>query len=214
MPPTSLRIPSFFSANTLHVVVVDPGVGSERAIHYVEIGSQRILGPDNGCLATLFSEAGLPTVLRQVRASRFFRPSVAPTFHGRDIFAPVGAHLSLGLNPARLGPSVSQWVRLELPQPKLTKNGVKGEVAFVDPFGYLISNIPAEMVRQQPGILRIGKGSLKRFAWVRSYAEASPGDLAALISSNGILEVAIVQGNAARRMGAWVGTPLGVGFTR
>jgi S-adenosyl-L-methionine hydrolase (adenosine-forming) len=222
IPPQDVRYASHFLANslpffpssTLHVVVVDPGVGGERVILYVEIGGQRILAPDNGCLSNLFFEAEPPTVVRHVRASRFFRPSVSPTFHGRDIFAPVAGHLSLGLHPARLGPSVSQWVRLELPQPKLTRNGIDGEVAFVDPFGNVISNIPAEMVQQRPEILRIGKRLLKRFAWVRSYADAKPGELAALVSSNGKLEVAIVQGNAARRLGARVGTPLGVGFAR
>jgi S-adenosylmethionine hydrolase len=204
----------FYPSGTLHVVVVDPGVGSERAILYVEIGGQRILAPDNGCLSTLFSEAEPPAVLRHVRASRFFRPNVCATFHGRDIFAPVAGHLSLDLNPARLGPSVSHWVRLELPQPKLTKNRIDGEVAFIDPFGNLISNIPAEMVQRQPVVLRIGKRTFKQLAWVCCYAEAKPGELAALISSNGNLELAIVQGNAAQRLGARVGTPLGVGFAR
>jgi len=222
IPPQDVRYASYFLANSLpffpsgalHVVVVDPGVGSERAILYAEVSGQRILAPDNGCLSTLFSEAEPPTVLRHVRASRFFRPNVSPTFHGRDIFAPVAGHLSLGLHPARLGPSASQWVRLDWPQAKLTRNGIEGEVAFVDPFGNLISNIPVEMIQQRPEILRIGKRSLKRFAWVRSYADAKPGELAALISSNGKLEVAVVQGNAARQLRASVGTPLGVGFTR
>jgi S-adenosylmethionine hydrolase len=202
----------YFPAGTLHVVVVDPGVGTERAILYVEVAGQRLLAPDNGCVSTLLAEVGPPSVLRHVRASRFWRPSVSPTFQGRDIFAPVAGHLSLGLNPARLGPVVSEWVRIETPAPKQICNGIEGEVVFVDPFGNLLSNIPAEMVRQRPDVLRVGKRRLKRFAWVRSYAEAKPGDLAALLSSNGRLEVAVVQGNAARRLGARVGTPLSVGF--
>jgi S-adenosylmethionine hydrolase len=222
IPPQDVRYAAYFLANallyfptgTLHVVVVDPGVGTERAILYAEVAGQRVLAPDNGCLSSFLGEAGPPIVVRHVRASRFWRPTVSPTFHGRDIFAPVAGQLSLGLNPARLGPVVSEWIRLETPEPKQTMNGIAGEVVFVDPFGNLISNIPAELVRRRPDVLRVGKRSLKRFAWVRSYAEAKPGELAALISNNGRLEVAIVQGNAGRRLGARVGTSLGVGFDR
>ena len=220
IPPQDVRYAAYFLANslpffpsgTLHVVVVDPGVGSERAILYGEVAGQRVLAPDNGCLSAIFAEAGPPIALRHVRASRFWRPNVSPTFHGRDIFAPVAGHLSLGLNPARLGPSVSRWLQLEMPHPTLTTKGIEGEVVFVDPFGNLISNIPVDMVSQRPGVLRIGKRTVHKFAWVRSYAEAKPGELAALISSNGKLEVAVVQGNAARRLGARVGTSLSVGF--
>jgi hypothetical protein len=96
----------------------------------------------------------------------------------------------------------------------VTKYGIEGEVAFIDPFGNLISNIPAELVVQRPGVLRIGKRTVHKLAWVSCYAEAKPGELAALFSSNGKLEVAVVQGNAARRLGARVGTLLGVGFAR
>jgi S-adenosylmethionine hydrolase len=222
IPPQDVRYAAYFLANsvpffpagTMHVVVVDPGVGSERAILYGEVAGQRVLAPDNGCLCALFADTGPPTIIRHVRASRFWRPVVSPTFHGRDIFAPVAGHLSLGLNPARLGPSVSDWIRLEIPQPMVTKYGIEGEVAFIDPFGNLISNIPAELVVQRPGVLRIGKRTVHKLAWVSCYAEAKPGELAALFSSNGKLEVAVVQGNAARRLGARVGTLLGVGFAR
>jgi S-adenosylmethionine hydrolase len=153
-------------------------------------------------------------MVRHVREARFWRPTVCLTFHGRDIFAPVAGRLSKGLDPQELGPSVSEWARLETPAPRTIANGTVGEVLFVDPFGNLISNIPEEQVRKKPDRLLVGKHWFKRFAWVRTYAEAKSGTLAALISSDGKLEVAVVQGNAARRFRACVGTPLGVRFAR
>jgi S-adenosyl-L-methionine hydrolase (adenosine-forming) len=220
IPPQDVRYASYFLAaalpyfppQTLHVVVVDPGVGSERAILYAEVAGQRVLAPDNGCLTALFTECGPPTNLRRVRASRYFRPEVSATFHGRDIFAPVAGHLSLGLDPAKLGPSVGDWVRLETPAPEITKDGICGEVAFVDHFGNLISNIPAEMVRDKPRCVRIGRRVIRQFAWVRTYAEARPGELALLVSSDGKMELAIAQGNAARRLRARPGTPFILNF--
>jgi S-adenosyl-L-methionine hydrolase (adenosine-forming) len=220
IPPQNIRYADYFLASalpcfpseTLHVVVVDPGVGSERAILYAEVADQRVLAPDNGCLSSLFVRIGPPSAVRHVREPRFWRSSVSATFHGRDIFAPVAGHLSQGTDPAILGPVVTEWVTLESPAPRSVKVGIAGQVLFVDSFGNLISNIPAEMVHKRPIRLRVGGRSLSRFRWVNSYAEAKPGQLVALISSDGRLEVAVVQGSAARRLHARVGTPLVVGF--
>jgi S-adenosylmethionine hydrolase len=222
IPPQDVRYTDYFLASalsyyphgTLHVVVVDPGVGSERAILYAEVAGQRVLAPDNGCLTSLFANLGPSNVVRHVREPRFWRPSISSTFHGRDIFAPVAGYLSTGIDPALLGPLFTGWVTLDLPPPRKIAHGIEGEVAFVDPFGNLISNIPSRMIRRKPSVLRIGRRSLGRFAWVRSYAEAKSGQIAALISSDDRLEVAVVNGNAARRLHASVGTPLAVGFAR
>jgi S-adenosylmethionine hydrolase len=220
IPPQDVRYASYFLAaalpyfppQTLHVTVVDPGVGSERAILYAEVAGQRMLAPDNGCLTALFAERGPPTNVRRVRASRYFRPEISATFHGRDIFAPVAGHLSLGLDPAKLGPSVGDWVRLETPAPQQTKDEIRGEVVFVDHFGNLITNIPADMVRDRPQLVRIGRRMIRRFTWVRTYAEVQPGEVALLVASDGKIELAIAQGNAARRLRAGPGTPLVVLF--
>src|SRR5262249_40579385 len=193
IPPQDVRYASYFLAaalpyfppRTLHVVVVDPGVGSERAILYAEVAGQRVLAPDNGCLTSLFAERGPPALVRCVRASRFFRPEVSSTFHGRDIFAPVAGHLSQGLEAAKLGPSVGNWVLLETPAPQQTKDEIRGEVVFVDHFGNLISNIPADMVPDKPRLVRVGRRMIRRFVWVRTYAEAQPGEVALLVSSDG-----------------------------
>jgi S-adenosylmethionine hydrolase len=205
---------SYFPSGALHLVVVDPGVGGERAILYGEVAGQRVLAPDNGCLTSLFANLGHPSVVRHVRDPRFWRPSISSTFHGRDIFAPVAGHLSTGLDPAQLGPLFTGWVTLALPKPRKIANGIEGEVVFVDPFGNLISNIPGKMIRKKPSVVRIGLRSFKRFAWVSSYAEAKSGQIAALISSDDKFELAVVNGNAARRLHARIGTPLAVGFAR
>jgi S-adenosylmethionine hydrolase len=222
VPPQDVRHAAFFlagavpyfPAGTLHVVVVDPGVGSERAVLYVETDGQRLLAPDNGCWTSLLKPGSPgPRVIR-VAEPRYWRQPVSATFHGRDIFAPVAGHLSLGVDPADLGPSVTEWVHLpEPPPPRPGMNSLTGQVVFVDHFGNLITNIAAEGL-QPPTVLGVGKQGRKRFRWVRTYAEASPGTLVALASSNGMLEVAVVQGNAARALKAGVGTPVTVGWAR
>jgi S-adenosylmethionine hydrolase len=222
VPPQDVRYAAYFlagaipyfPAHALHVVVVDPGVGSERAVLYVEVDGHRLLVPDNGCWTSLLREGGPPPRVLRVEESRYWRQPVSATFHGRDVFAPVAGHLSLGLDPGRLGPAAAEWVRLTVPRPAAGMNSIRGEVIFVDHFGNLITNIPAEG-RQPPDVLHVGKRTYRRgFRWVRTYADAAPGALVALASSNGMLEVAVAQGNAARKLAAGVGTPVTVGWVR
>src|SRR5262249_35067851 len=119
IPPQDVRHAAYFIASSIpyfpsdaiHVVVVDPGVGSERAILYVEIEGHRLLVPDNGCWTVL---KGAPPRVIRVAERAFWRPEPSNTFHGRDIFAPVAGHLSLGLDPVLLGPAVDHWERLEI----------------------------------------------------------------------------------------------------
>src|SRR5262245_5025923 len=107
----------FFPPGVIHVVVVDPGVGSERAVLYVEAAGHRLLVPDNGCWTEFAQILPAPPVVRRVSESCYWRPTVSATFHGRDIFAPVAGWLSRGLNPENLGPLVSNWAHLEMPAP-------------------------------------------------------------------------------------------------
>jgi S-adenosylmethionine hydrolase len=225
IPPQDVRHAAYFLATALpyfppevlHVIVVDPGVGSERALLYVEVDGHRLLVPDNGCWTELSrGSASRPTVIR-LAEQRYWRQPVSNTFHGRDILAPVAGHLSRGLDPARLGSTVESWVRMETPAIRIGMNCVSGEVVFIDHFGNLLTNIPREQVagkRSPPRVFQIGKESRKRLPWVRTYAEARPGTLIALISSNHVLEIAISQGSAAKRLRARIGTPVTVGWER
>jgi hypothetical protein len=215
IPPQALRHAALFLAgavpyfppSVIHVVVVDPGVGTERALLYVEVEGHRLLVPDNGCWTSLLRPgAPAPQVIR-LAEPRFWRQPVSATFHGRDVLAPVAAHMSLGVNPQQLGPPVKEWVRPETPLPVESAEGIAGEVVFVDHFGNLITNIPGEWIGASAAV-RVGPRAVPRL--VRTYGEAAPGDLVALVSSAGLLEVAVVQGNAADRLQVGVGAPVTV----
>jgi S-adenosylmethionine hydrolase len=204
----------YFPPGTIHLVVVDPGVGTDRALLCVEIGGQVIVAPDNGCWTSLEKSLGAPLVHR-ITEPRFHRESVSATFHGRDILAPAAGHLSLGVRPEQLGYVVSTWVRWEPPEPRPGCNQIAGEILFVDEFGNLITNISAGELKQPPDILVVGEQTLRdSFRWVRTYGEAPPGTLVALIGSNGHMEIAVVQGSAAARLKAGVGTSVVIGWER
>jgi S-adenosylmethionine hydrolase len=215
LPPQDLRAASFFLCSaipyfpegTLHVFVVDPGVGTERAILYVETCGQRLLVPDNGCWTALAAKSRQPPRVIRVSERRYWRTEVSATFHGRDIFAPVAGHLSLGVKPEELGPAADTWIKLSWPAPRITPQAIEGEVLVVDDFGNLITSIPGEeYLRNLTSARRITVGGSLVERQVRTYGEAPPGTLVGLVSSAGMFEVAVVQGNAARRLGAAAGT--------
>lgn len=206
IPPQDLRqaawflrdsIP-WFPLGTLHVVVVDPGVGTERALLYVEVGGQRLLAPDNGCWTSL----GTPDRVLRLTDSRYWHPRVSSTFHGRDILAPVAGHLARGVAPETMGVLTAEWTRLPLSQPRREGQRILGEVAVVDQFGNLISDVQLE---GGWSVVHLGPHRIGRR--VRTYGDAHPGELVALVGSSGYVEVAVVQGNAALRLEARVGTP-------
>ena len=216
LPPQDLRQTAFvlvsalpyFPPETLHVVIVDPGVGSQRSIVYVELANLRVLAPDNGCWTWLL-EGGRrrPRVIR-LAEKRYWRSRISPTFHGRDIFAPVAANLSLGLDPRELGPIVADWVRLDRPTPRHDDGGICGEVIYVDRFGNLIVNIPGEALTLDDRPKRVRVDGIEVPRIVRTYSEVEPGTLIALVSSGEWLEVAVNQGDAARQLDAHIGTPV------
>jgi S-adenosylmethionine hydrolase len=233
IPAQDLRQTAYFLRNVLpcfapgplHVIVVDPGVGSDRALLYVEADGHRLLVPDNGCWTVFDADAALE--VRRLAEPRFWRQPVSSTFHGRDILAPVAAHLSLGVDPALLGPELSDWVALEPSRPRLdaAMGRVIGQVQFVDTFGNLITDISGaalfNLTQTAPGRggkrrttqwhdwpahlhIRVDTAEVTQF--VRTYAFADPGKLVFLFSSDGFLEIAVVQGSAAAELGAQVGT--------
>jgi S-adenosylmethionine hydrolase len=202
----------FFPKGTVHLAVIDPGVGSERAALVVEAGGQFLVGPDNGIFTRALRALGGPVCARQLTEPRFRLPAVSATFHGRDVFAPAAAHLSLGADPAAMGPPVPAPVQLT-PRPHLCRtDGCEGEVQFVDEFGNLITNIPSAGVTALPVRVAVGGSDPHPLRWVRTYADAPPGELVSLFSSDGFFEVAVVNGSAARRLAADVGTPVELHF--
>jgi S-adenosylmethionine hydrolase len=214
IPPQDLAYAAFFLASaiphfppeTIHVIVVDPGVGTGRAVLYVEADGHRLVVPDNGCWTGLLGAMSQPPRVIRLEEPRYWRHPVSATFHGRDIFAPVAAHLSLGVDPHTLGPEVNEWVRFEPRRPTLDPARLAGDVWFVDRFGNLITNIPGDELSRLPGPLRFQVGDQEIRRQVRTYGEAEPGTPVALISSNGMLEIAVSNGNAAQQLGARVGT--------
>jgi S-adenosylmethionine hydrolase len=215
IPPQDVRQAAFFLASclpyfpagTIHVLVIDPGVGTDRALLHVEAGGHQLLAPDNGCWTLAAAQLTATPTVRRLSEPRFWRHPVSSTFHGRDILAPVAAYLSLGGDPKELGPTVPQWVRHELLVPALGSRRLAGEVVFVDSFGNLLTNIPGEafgVLLSQPVEILVGTRKVARV--VRTYGEAGRGTPVALVSSGGLLEVAVVEGNAARELDAAVGT--------
>jgi S-adenosylmethionine hydrolase len=216
IPGQDLRFADFFLAHALpcfppgvlHVVVVDPGVGTDRKLLYVEVDGHRLLVPDNGCWTEMARGALQPAVVRWLADPRYWRQPVSQTFHGRDILAPVAAHLSLGLNPELLGPLVSDWIRLDPLTPRIdpAARQVIGEVVFADSFGNLITNVPSQALEDiggPPWDIRLEGQLIPR--WVRTYGDAEPGAVVALVASSGTLEIAVVQGSAAAKLQAGVG---------
>jgi len=200
----------YFPEGTLHVIVVDPGVGTDRAMLCVAVGGHVLLVPDNGCWTEAAARlGGTPSVVR-LAERRFWRDTVSATFHGRDILAPVAGHLSRGsARPPDLGPRTERWVKLDLPVARAGPQRIEGEVVFVDDFGNLITNIGAELYEEaRDRVRQVLVGGAAIDGLVRTYGEAPPGRVVALVSSSGTLEVAVVQGNAARRLNAAVGTPV------
>jgi S-adenosylmethionine hydrolase len=196
----------WFPGGTIHVAVVDPGVGSERRIVYARVGDQQFVCPDNGLLSYLGRDRR-PQQAIEITNRSLFLAEVSNTFHGRDIMAPVAAKLSLGVRPDELGPPIDDLKLFEWPQPQRRGRELLGQIICADSFGNLITNIrredlPAD-VRPADFVFQCGKH--RSSGVVGTYADASPGTLAALFGSSGLLELAIVAGNAACQLQISVG---------
>jgi S-adenosylmethionine hydrolase len=190
-----------FPPGTIHVAVVDPGVGTSRRIVYAELGEQRYLAPDNGLLSLLAEREQVWQIVT-VENSQFWLPQPSMTFHGRDIFAPVAAHLAEGLNPLKLGQKIDSVSQLDWTPPRQEKQLVAGEVVFVDSFGNLITNIPRQAVTLlgEPASLLIECDGQVVQGIVPTYGAAGSGELVALFDSQDRLEIAKVGGSAARTL--------------
>ena len=190
----------FFPPATVHLVVVDPGVGTERRGLAARAGGHLFVAPDNGLLTpTLDASPGAEIV--SLTNAAYWRREVSHTFHGRDIFAPVAAHLASGVPLEALGTPVRDPVRLDLPSPRATGGTVEGMVIWVDRFGNLVTNIPADVLL--PGeTYRVTVGRLAVAGLFTTYAQVRAGQPLALVGSHGFIEVAVREGSAAEMAGA------------
>jgi S-adenosyl-L-methionine hydrolase (adenosine-forming) len=196
-----------FPAGTVHVVVVDPGVGGRRAPIVIDCSDgSRLVGPDNGVLYPLAQALGLGPAYRIDPARLGGAPRVGTTFDGRDVFAPAAARLARRTPPSALGPPVTPQP-YSVPEATLTARGALGEVVHIDRFGNLITNIPSTWVPRSSDHLfvTVGPSRSRRLRWAASYEELGPGQLGAIGSSFGSVEAAMANGSAADRWGARVG---------
>lgn len=213
-----------FPEGTVHVVVVDPQVGSDRRILAVEAEGHFYVAPDNGVLTLVARGRSLrgkgkpPAQMVSVENRRFFRTEVSSTFQGRDVFAPVAAAMASGVALKEFGSPVDSIVPFDLLLPEEKGDTILGQVLYVDPFGNLVTNVAAEMLAG----LRLGEAGAEHGAvqvtvsgavirgLCRAYCDVPAGSLLAYIGSAGLLEVAVNRQSAAARLGAGIGTPLRV----
>jgi hypothetical protein len=203
----------WFPEDTIHVAVIDPGVGTQRWLLYARIGAQQYIAPDNGVLGRLMTRTP-PSLVLRITEPEHWLPTVSYTFHGRDIMAPVAARLSLGLDPRKLGPPAGQLDQLDMPLPQVVEEKIRGEVILIDSFGNLITNISYDLLAGKCTDNRacVVCGIYETFGIYHTYGEQAPGMLVALIGSSGRLELAIVDDNAAARLGVSIGTPVVVAW--
>lgn len=191
-----------FPAGTVHVAVVDPGVGTPRRGLAVAALGQVFIGPDNGLFTPFFRG---PWAAFALASAEHRRPAVSPTFHGRDVFAPAAAHVAVGLAPERLGPSVGDPVRLPWPEPGDGPRGLTGSVLHVDRFGNLITSIRSSALAGVGPEVRVMVGG-RSLRLVGTYGDLPPGGIGALVGSADRLEIAVREGSAAARLRARPGT--------
>ncbi len=201
----------WFPAGTVHVAIVDPGVGTERDILVVEFDGHFFMAPDNGLLAQLLGGADRARVFRldTARLADLRLPEPSATFHGRDIFAPVAAELAAGrIDAASIGTRIDEWIPGWIDEPEERPDGIHGVIVTIDTFGNLISNIDAALIaaQREPVVSIAGH----QVPMLTTYGRARPGDLLALVNSFGVVEVARAEGSAADLLGSARGAPVAV----
>jgi len=196
-----------FPRKTVHVVVVDPGVGTARRPILLEAAGQYFIGPDNGVLAMVYARE--KHRVRLVSNERCFRKPVSQTFHGRDIFAPVAAHLAAGATPASIGKSIDDYLRPSFLEPRRTgKRTWMGQILHIDTFGNIVTNFRAgdfPDLEQRNFSLAFGPQEVGIMA--RNYAQCGPGELFVIVGSSGYLEVSVGQASAAAKIRCEIGAP-------
>ncbi len=196
----------YFPKKTVHVVVVDPGVGTSRRPILLEAGGHFFIAPDNGVLSMIYSAE--KHKVRLISNERYFRKPVSNTFHGRDIFAPVAAHLAAGAPPAQIGKPIQDYLRASFEQPVQTgKSTWSGTILKIDRFGNIVTNFRSDAfpgLAQRSFVLSAGLRQISILA--RNYAECGTGELFVIAGSSGYLEISLGQGSAAKHLGCAAGS--------
>ncbi len=205
-----------FPRGSIMVAVVDPGVGGSRRIICLEAGGYVFLAPDNGLLTPVARREKRRRIFL-VTNRRYFRKEVSATFHGRDVFAPAAAHLSLGVRPEKLGRKTETMVELDLPAPMTSGGILTGEVIHVDRFGNLVTNVTREAFARfrktrYGNTIAIEIAGTRIRGLSRTYTERAPGEPLAIIGSGGRLEISVNGGSARRVLNAGTGTPVRIDF--
>ena len=205
---------SYFPADTIHVVVVDPGVGSARRPIVAKVGVYIFVAPDNGVLSLVYEREENISV-RHITSEHYFRQPVSSTFHGRDIFAPVAGYLSKGVELDKFGDEITDYVRFAAPKPKPSgASAWKGVVLKIDKFGNLITNVTPKDIPQlfqpAPPDFKIVVGKVEITKLNTNYAAGAQGEIFALLGSTGFLEISVNRGSAARVAGADKGAEVSV----
>ena len=198
----------YFPKNAVHLVVVDPGVGSERRPIAVKTKSTTFVGPDNGVLTPAITPSSR---IYELDNKKYFLPEISSTFHGRDVFAPAAAWIAKGTPLSKMGHKITDPHLLQLPQPEVKKNKITGEIVYIDHFGNLISNVSSDLLNTtfnltDPLTLKIGKTRIPDFA--SHYSQCRKGDIGCLINSCDKVEIFCRNGNAAKNLKCRVGTAL------
>ncbi len=193
----------YFPPRTVHVVVVDPSVGTERRPILVTADQQYFVAPDNGVLSLIFEREEV-VLARHVTAEHYFLNPVSNTFHGRDVFAPVAAWLAKTFQTEAFGEEITDYVRFTLPRAKPAGSALKGVVLRVDAFGNLVTNFTADDLPQAMSTdgkigLQVGGKRVEKLA--QTFAQGAAGEPLAVVGSSGLLEIAVNKGNAARALG-------------
>jgi S-adenosyl-L-methionine hydrolase (adenosine-forming) len=191
----------YFPPQTIHVVVVDPGVGGSRRPLLVETTDALLLGPDNGVLSLAAPRDKVRRIVH-LTEERFFLSPRSRTFHGRDVFAPVAAALANGTDPSAFGPPVTDMERLDLPAVTRSARSLRGQVIYVDHFGNLTTNVPESDIT---GDVTIGLANVSVRGVAGHYGAVATGEPVAVLNSWGLLEIAVRDGSAQRILGAGVG---------
>ncbi len=198
----------YFPPGTIHVAVVDPGVGTARRPLAARIGEQYFIGPDNGLFTGVIEaaeKAGDSMTFYHLNKPEYWLKEVSRSFHGRDIFAPVAAHLAAGVPVEKMGEPVTDPARIMIPRPEATIEGWAGQVLAVDHFGNLLTNLgPEHLSANKRVVIKVGEARIDGL--VETFGEREPGSLVAMIDSSGVLEIAEVNGSAAEKLKVGSGT--------